>query len=168
MPLSHVLGFYKWKNCEKYSSIMSKSNSLKKFENHGEETYHFYFNKMKSSLNASKLTNHSWWFLKSELKVNYKNIKVLKLTTVKSDFFSWMYLQWEPSKCRYYMVCQLISLICYLHACYAIVYPKCKSNGIQVIDKTNAFLSIMTVWINTIHNGGMAHTFYKFIRVLPA
>ena len=42
------------------------------------------------------------------------------------------------------------------------------SNGIQVIDKTNEFLSIMTVWINTIHNGAMAHTFYKFMRVLPA
>ena len=48
------------------------------------------------------------------------------------------------------------------------LYPNCVSSGIQAIDKTNELLSVMTVCINTIHNGAMAHTFYKFMKVLPA
>ena len=33
----------------------------------------------------------------------------------------------------------------YLHASYAILYPKGMGSGIQNIDKTNEFLSVMTV-----------------------
>ena len=78
MPLSLAPDFTNEKIVKNIIQQWANPTPLKKFENHGEETYHFYFNKMKPSLNASKLTDYSWWFLKSELKVNYKNIKILK------------------------------------------------------------------------------------------
>ena len=55
------------------------------------------------------------------------------------------------------MVCQLRNLIYYLHACYAILYPKGMGSGIQAIDKTNELLSVMTVCRNSFHNGAMGH-----------
>ena len=53
----------------------------------------------------------------------------------------------------------LTCLLCYL-------YPKCMGSGIQAIDKTNELLSVMTLCINTSHNGAMTHTCYNFIKVL--
>ena len=64
------------------------------------------------------------------------------------------------------MVCHLRNLIYYLHACYTILYPKGMGSGIQAIDKTNELLSVMTVCRNAFHNGAMAHTCYKFMKVL--
>ena len=56
-----------------------------------------------------------------------------------------------------------VLLTCLL--CYLIPkrYGQC---GIQAIDKTNEFLSVMTVCKNAFHNGALAHTCYKFMKVL--
>ena len=65
------------------------------------------------------------------------------------------------------MVCQLGNLMYYLHACYAVLYPKGMCSGIQAIDKTTELLSVMAVCRNAFHNGPMAHTCYKLMKVLP-
>ena len=59
------------------------------------------------------------------------------------------------------------NLIYYLNAFCAISYLKSMGSGIQAFDKTNEFLSVMTVCRNTFHNGNMAYTCYKFMTVLP-
>ena len=64
------------------------------------------------------------------------------------------------------MVCQFGNLTYYFHACYAILYPKGISSGIQAIDKANELLSIMTACENAFDNGIMAHTCYKFMKIL--
>ena len=64
------------------------------------------------------------------------------------------------------MVCHLRNLIYYLQACYAIVYPKSMASGIKTIEKTNELSSVMTVCRNAFHNGAMAHTCTKFMKVL--
>ena len=53
-----------------------------------------------------------------------------------------------------------------MHACYAILYPKGIVSGIQAIDKIHELLSVMTVCRSAFHNGAMAHTFHKFMKVL--
>ena len=58
------------------------------------------------------------------------------------------------------------NLIYYLHACYAILYPKGMGSGIQATDKTNELLSVMTVCRNALRNGAMAYTCHKFMKVL--
>ena len=55
-----------------------------------------------------------------------------------------------------------------MNACFTILYQKGMGSGIQAIDKTNEFLSVMTVCRNAFHNGAMANTCYKFMKVLPA
>ena len=64
------------------------------------------------------------------------------------------------------MVCELINLIYYLNASYAVLYPKCMGSGIQAIEKINKLLSAMTACRNAFHNGPMTHTCYKFMKVL--
>ena len=54
----------------------------------------------------------------------------------------------------------------YLNACYAILYPKGMGSEIQAIDKTNKLSSVINVCKNVFHNGAMAHTSYKFMKVL--
>ena len=66
------------------------------------------------------------------------------------------------------MIGQLRNLIHYLHACYATLYPKGMGRGIQATDKTNELLSVITVCKNALHNDAMAHTCYKFMKILSA
>ena len=63
-------------------------------------------------------------------------------------------------------VIESTGLICYLNAYYAILYSKRMASGIQAIDKTNELLSVMNVCRNVFHNGAMAYTCYKFMKVL--
>ena len=41
-------------------------------------------------------------------------------------------------------------------------------SGIQATDKTSLLLSVITVYRNAFRNGAMAHTGYKFMKVLSA
>ena len=61
---------------------------------------------------------------------------------------------------------QLRNLMYYLNTCYAILYSKSMGSGIQIINKSNKLLSVMTVCRNAFHNGAMAYTCYKFMKVL--
>ena len=64
------------------------------------------------------------------------------------------------------MVSLLRNSMDYLNAYYFLVWPKCMGIGIQIVDKTNETLSVMTVFRNTFRNGAMAYTCYKFMKVL--
>ena len=57
------------------------------------------------------------------------------------------------------MVCQLINLIYYLNACYAILYPKGMGSRIQTINKTNELLTVIIVCRNVLDNGAIAYTY---------
>ena len=46
------------------------------------------------------------------------------------------------------------------------LYSKGMGSRIQVIDKTNEHLSVMPVCRDAFHNGAMAYTCYKFMKVL--
>ena len=41
-------------------------------------------------------------------------------------------------------------------------------SGILATDKTNELLSVMVAFKNAFHNGTMAHTCYKYMKVLSA
>ena len=63
------------------------------------------------------------------------------------------------------MLVQHVGLIyfgLYLHACYAILYPKGMGSEIEANDKTNELLSIKTVCRNDFHNVTTTHTCYKW------
>ena len=47
-----------------------------------------------------------------------------------------------------------------------LLYPKGMGNVIQAIEKTNELPSVMTLCKNAFHNGDMAHTCYKLMKVL--
>ena len=63
--------------------------------------------------------------------------------------------------------CQLRNLVYYLHACYAIFYQKVWATRFRsLIKQMDFYQSWLCVEINALHNGAMAHTCYKFMKVL--